>query len=815
MEVTVTVTHLKKSKKKYKSGYQSARAKKIFELLNIPRYETQGLSNSERNEVLQRYNDFNNIQVNSNDGQITPDIQNDHYITEERSQYVNTWLLKNLQDHPSVEKKRFTSTNSDSIQIVYLAETTKARCLLFEKNLNNNFAAISDLKNYAQFTSEPENISLLNTNPKNSVTTSNVEEYPVISNVEKCPVLWNVEEYCAVTNSEMQNLTTCNNRSLLSEEISAQRIKSDVSLNSAQSNRICKSKENPIITSVDSNNESLSSLDMSEKLSDCSVFSKSHSEYQPSTSYVSDTESDQSLTLTEKSDELLISPTITVDSNTTTSKHNKNKKSSLDHKSSNMSSKHTKPNENSSKHHKRKGRKTVPKSQLDTSNDSEEHVIVVRSAKKNKSTGQRVRDKGHCCLFCDKIMINIARHYELVHKNEIQVAKILIMPKGSTKRREAFAELSRTADFYHNCEVLNQQEGELILVRRPSGKETTSLSYSSYGPCPHCLGFMLKRKLWFHVKYNCKSSFTSAESSSKKKSIIADSNALLIGLTCTDYSFEYQANILNKFKNDHISTVCKQDSTILKFGYLQFQKHGPKGHCCLFCDKIMINIARHYELVHKNEIQVAKILIMPKGSTKRREAFAELSRTADFYHNCEVLNQQKGELILVRRPSGKETTSLSYSSYGPCPHCLGFMLKRKLWFHVKYNCKSSFTSAESSSKKKSIIADSNALLIGLTCTDYSFEYQANILNKFKNDHISTVCKQDSTILKFGYLQFQKHGPTQCELIRQTMRQLGRFLLEVKSLHSDIKELADCLLPNNFDVVISSVKRLCGTINSKE
>lgn len=351
----------------------------------------------------------------------------------------------------------------------------------------------------------------------------------------------------SVGKSDTQSFSTCKTLALLSQENDS--VTSDVLLNTAQaktSELISKAKENPLTTSVvNSDTQGLSTLVRAETFSNFSDFSESPSEYQPSTSYISDSESSTS---TKKSVEL----PITVDSNALYKRKITNKISSKDHKA--------------------KGRKPVSEPLLEISNESED-LVVVRSAKKNKTTGQRVRDKGHCCLFCDKIMINTARHYELVHQNETQVAKILIMPKGSAKRRDAFAELSRTADFYHNCQVLSEQEGELILVRRPS--QTTSFSYSSYGPCPHCLGFMLKRKLWFHIKYHCKSAPTSDESTSKKRSVINDSNALLIGLSSTNYSFEYQESILSKFKNDPISEVCKQDFTILKFGYLQFQKYGP------------------------------------------------------------------------------------------------------------------------------------------------------------------------------------------------------------------------------------------------
>lgn len=50
-------------------------------------------------------------------------------------------------------------------------------------------------------------------------------------------------------------------------------------------------------------------------------------------------------------------------------------------------------------------------------------------------------------------------------------------------------------DFFDNCEVLEKEEGELILVRRPSDSEAKWLTPKDYGPCPDCSGFMVKKHL--------------------------------------------------------------------------------------------------------------------------------------------------------------------------------------------------------------------------------------------------------------------------------------------------------------------------------
>ncbi|CAH0561735.1 unnamed protein product [Brassicogethes aeneus] len=239
-----------------------------------------------------------------------------------------------------------------------------------------------------------------------------------------------------------------------------------------------------------------------------------------------------------------------------------------------------------------------------------------------------------------------------------------------------------------------------------------------------------------------------------------------------------------------------------------------KGHSCFFCQKIVINnLARHFELKHNEETEVAKILAKPKKSKERRDAFLALSRNGDFYHNCETLSLKKEELILTRRPTPDEIKFSSYTDYGPCPECLGFMLKRHIWHHLKYSCQSKEETVDENndllkSGKKMPIAESNALLNGILGKDVTVEFTNNIINKFKNDSISNVCKDDQTILKFGSFLFEKYDITQSELIRQSMRQLGRLTLQLIE-----KCLGDALKPEKFDAIIKATKQLC--VETKE
>lgn len=64
------------------------------------------------------------------------------------------------------------------------------------------------------------------------------------------------------------------------------------------------------------------------------------------------------------------------------------------------------------------------------------------------SNDKIVRNKGHCCLFCYKVVVNLPRHMELVHSSEREVGKLLAMDKNSMQCRNGFIELSRVGDYF-------------------------------------------------------------------------------------------------------------------------------------------------------------------------------------------------------------------------------------------------------------------------------------------------------------------------------------------------------------------------------
>lgn len=126
----------------------------------------------------------------------------------------------------------------------------------------------------------------------------------------------------------------------------------------------------------------------------------------------------------------------------------------------------------------------------DSSCSYNKQSVNVKAARKFKE--KRVRNKCHSCYYCQKLVVNISRHLTTKHAGELEIAKVLSLSKKTKARKNAFSDILKVGDFYHNVNVLAQKKGELILIRRPTPNELKLKSYSDYGPCPNCLGFLLK-----------------------------------------------------------------------------------------------------------------------------------------------------------------------------------------------------------------------------------------------------------------------------------------------------------------------------------
>ena len=127
-------------------------------------------------------------------------------------------------------------------------------------------------------------------------------------------------------------------------------------------------------------------------------------------------------------------------------------------------------------------------------------------------------------------------------------------------------------------------------------------------------------------------------------------------------SFAYNITVLNYITNVVIISVslrCAQTSKDKKRVY-------DKRQACYYCGTLICKIARHYELKHQSEREVAVALSFSKGSTERKRHLEKLRLLGKYHHNLTVLETGKGELIVMKRPSSSSEKS-SPEDFLPCP----------------------------------------------------------------------------------------------------------------------------------------------------
>lgn len=103
-----------------------------------------------------------------------------------------------------------------------------------------------------------------------------------------------------------------------------------------------------------------------------------------------------------------------------------------------------------------------------------------------KSRGRLGDKKANYCAFCHTKQQKIARHLELRHKNEEDVKKFMILPKGSADRKSIIAKIRKKGNFIFNTHD-DFNDGELIVARRPRANSVKNAK--DFKVCANCKGF--------------------------------------------------------------------------------------------------------------------------------------------------------------------------------------------------------------------------------------------------------------------------------------------------------------------------------------
>ncbi|XP_061074219.1 uncharacterized protein LOC133108596 [Conger conger] len=241
-----------------------------------------------------------------------------------------------------------------------------------------------------------------------------------------------------------------------------------------------------------------------------------------------------------------------------------------------------------------------------------------------------------------------------------------------------------------------------------------------------------------------------------------------------------------------VKTISKRPNGKRKF---------DKRHYCFYCKKAYCKLARHLEMKHAKEADVALALDFPKGSRRRSMLLEQIRSRGDFHHNVEVLKQGAGELVTWKSPVGGKAPS----DFLPCQYCLGFFSKKDLWKHQAC-CRCKPETEVKSGVKKRVQSISSELL---PLPNENVGACKAVLHRMNIDDVSQQVKKDPLICKYGDMLISKHADGDTQYVASKMRDLGRFVLAVQKIDRSVMCLQDVISPCRFDLAVDGAQRLAG------
>lgn len=223
---------------------------------------------------------------------------------------------------------------------------------------------------------------------------------------------------------------------------------------------------------------------------------------------------------------------------------------------------------------------------------------------------------------------------------------------------------------------------------------------------------------------------------------------------------------------------------------------------CLFCEEAVTNFIRHLQRNHCEEIEVAKLLSLKKGSKERKILASQLRKRGNFFNNI----SGSAKLMPVRRPN-QMVVQPKATDYLPCKFCFGLFKKKYLRRHI-VKCSLKKDEVGGGGKYKKVQANAQSLLMAFTDDDTMLIQE--VFPRMAPDTISLTVKNDPLIRAFGtrYLKCHKEKHL-VSVVSTKMRELGRLLIAMQEEVGKALTLQECLVPQMFDSIINCTKNIAG------
>ncbi|XP_021356135.1 uncharacterized protein LOC110452122 [Mizuhopecten yessoensis] len=251
------------------------------------------------------------------------------------------------------------------------------------------------------------------------------------------------------------------------------------------------------------------------------------------------------------------------------------------------------------------------------------------------------------------------------------------------------------------------------------------------------------------------------------------------------------------------------------------QRIYDKRQACYYCGQLFAKISEHLENKHKDQMEVARIIAMIKGSKDRTLAWKKIRNMGNFQHNVSIMSTRDQDddnmqLIVDRRPKNVK----NLEDFLPCSFCLGFFLKGDLWRHSK-TCPLKMQGSEEQKETRvqlssKLLLESSMALTKNSKVDQEF---LTVVAGMKQDEVLDCIKSDNALRLLGGSMIQKVGKSRVANVRQKLRELGRLLIEMRKTTpvngTSLQNFNDIIKPENFDRITEVVWNIAGTSLSGE
>nr|CAI5840284.1 unnamed protein product [Callosobruchus analis] len=258
--------------------------------------------------------------------------------------------------------------------------------------------------------------------------------------------------------------------------------------------------------------------------------------------------------------------------------------------------------------------------------------------------------------------------------------------------------------------------------------------------------------------------------------------------------YEPEGDISEYSQDNAYLPVIKQDTE----DKLTQLSEGSKKYFCIFCKRLFSKLPLHLESQHSEQPEVKRLKLLPKGGChERKEAISDLRKKGSFEYNAKTVSFNQP--LIVERTCGLK----SINDYSVCPHCKGTFVKNSIRKHYA-RCIPNYKTGD-----RSISTKSKALIHRLhpkACT----VLKTFIFPKLRGDDITQIIRYDELVIQFGNSLCAKYRLQHLhKMIRAKLRLLGRFMLQMRKLDSNIRDLASLLSPEYFDTVMIAVNHMAG------